>query len=349
MADDVNQVVAALRGQPLPDVGPPLVGDGGQVSPGMPWANKAADIGSKVVQGAIAGGIQHASTPGALMQPNPYPDNSEEANWYNDQRDKIATQWGPQQALNSLSPGMAMAEPGAAGILGGRLAHTAKIENMFKAEDMLDAGKRMSAIRNETGWFQTPTDNQWKFEIPDTYARLNQHGLNYAKEGDFRMGPAAAMMDHPALYEAYPQLANDLMYNTVLQKPHNGVGIGSFTPSSKIIEIEAPDLRRARVIGLHELQHGVQDIEGFSGGGNPSDMARMQQYAKVPPHEIKSNPVDAYERLGGEVEARNVMTRSLMSPTELAQRHPWQTMDTPWEHQLHYDPISQMVLALRRQ
>jgi len=38
----------------LPDVGEPLVGDGGQLSPGTDWGNRAADVGSKVGQAVLS-------------------------------------------------------------------------------------------------------------------------------------------------------------------------------------------------------------------------------------------------------------------------------------------------------
>lgn len=44
-----------LNGSASRDVGAPLVGDGGQFSPGTEWGNKAADVGSKLGYGAILG------------------------------------------------------------------------------------------------------------------------------------------------------------------------------------------------------------------------------------------------------------------------------------------------------
>lgn len=61
-ADDVTQQVAVkpesqpqplATGSDLPDVGPPAIGNGGQVSAGYPFANKAADIASKVAYGMM--------------------------------------------------------------------------------------------------------------------------------------------------------------------------------------------------------------------------------------------------------------------------------------------------------
>jgi hypothetical protein len=95
-------------GPDLPNVGAPLIGDGGQFSPGVPWANRAADIASKLAGNAFHGAINLAATPGAIMQPNPYPPGSEEAFWYDDQR---------EQLINKAAPAMAFTMMGGSGLV----------------------------------------------------------------------------------------------------------------------------------------------------------------------------------------------------------------------------------------
>jgi len=107
-------------GPDLPDVGAPLTGDGGRFSPGAPWANKAADIASRLVGNAIHGAINLVATPGAIMQPNPYPPGSEEAYWYDDQREQLINKAAPAMALMMMGAGAPMATRGAAGALGGK-------------------------------------------------------------------------------------------------------------------------------------------------------------------------------------------------------------------------------------
>src|SRR5450756_1198053 len=109
-------------GPDLPDVGAPLIGDGGQFSPGVPWASKAADIASKLVGNAIHGAINLAATPGVIMQPNPYPPGLEEAFWYDDQREQLINKAAPAMAFAMLGAGAPMAESGAVGALGGKLS-----------------------------------------------------------------------------------------------------------------------------------------------------------------------------------------------------------------------------------
>jgi hypothetical protein len=108
-------------GPDLPDVGAPLIGDGGQFSPSVPWANKAADIASKLAGNAFRGATNLVATPGAIMQPNPYPAGSEEAFWYDDQREQLINKAAPAMAFAMMGAGTPMAESGAVGALGGKL------------------------------------------------------------------------------------------------------------------------------------------------------------------------------------------------------------------------------------
>src|SRR5450756_1956973 len=126
-------------GPDLPDVGAPLIGDGGQFSPGVPWANKAADIASKFVANAFRGAINLAATPGAIMQPNPYPPGSEEASWYDDQREQLINKAAPAMAFAMLGTGAPMAESGAVGALGGKLS---------SPEILSEETRRANAIAN---------------------------------------------------------------------------------------------------------------------------------------------------------------------------------------------------------
>lgn len=257
----------------------------------------------------------------------------------------------PMEAATSLAGvGAPAAEAGAAGIFGGKLAKTADIEKLIFANKMKELGRSPSDIWKETGWFKSIPDQKWKFEIPDDAARVVQHGLDYTKDGNFVSGPSAAIFDHPELYKAYPELGNYPMYNTVLQKPLNEYGRGSFTPATKTVEVEAPNLKNATGVGLHEMQHAVQNLENFQQGGNPSFMAKLQEQTpeKLPLHEWKSDPRDMYQRLAGEVEARNVTDRWEHLPSEIRSKiTPWQSHDVVTNQQLVYDPKHNIVRALR--
>ncbi len=321
MADDIDQWIAALKGSaPTGPLVAPMIGNA---------LTNIANIPQRAIENS-----QHSLDTGTY---DPAP---------------------TMQAAGSLMGlGVPSAEAGAAGIFGGRLAKTADLDKMAYAL-MKEGVKSPEDIWKETGWFRSPTDNRMKFEIPDTKARMLGHGLDYADEGAAMTGPAKHMFQHPDLYKAYPQLGNLSLRNGVYQNPTNGVGRGLFDTEGPLkgeatIHTEAPDLFRATSVGIHEMQHGIQDIEHFAPGGNSSLMAYYQEKApsKLPLGEEKTDPYNLYRRLAGEVESRNAQYRHMLGKInpDNANIPPWsgESMDIPYEHQLIYNPKHDIITALR--
>lgn len=166
----------------------------------------------------------------------------------------------------ALPMGMAapFAEPGAAGIFGGRLAQTADLNALQRAEQMTAQGAHPRQIWQDTGWFQGD-DGQWRFEISDQKARMNPN--TYSQMPFSHTGMMAGQVWHPELYSAYP----DLRRMTTTIKRADEIG-GSHGPDpvtgEESIEIQAPNTEQARSAALHELQHAVQSREGFAQGGS---------------------------------------------------------------------------------
>lgn len=256
----------------------------------------------------------------------------------------------PVSAALTLMGGAApAAEAGAAGIFGGKLARTADIDKLIYANGMRKEGIHPDKILGETGWFKSPADDKWKFEIPDNNSRMISHGLDYSQEGRFFTGPAEAMFQHPELYKAYPELKNVKMYNTVYGNPPNGVGKGSYDMNARVANIAAPDLANARSVALHELQHGVQGVENFARGGDPRYMALLQEKTplKLPLPLQNADPHQIYGSLAGEVEARNVQKRMDFEPYERKLVPPWDSHDLAYTYQSLYNPTNDMVSLLR--
>jgi hypothetical protein len=144
--------------------------------------------------------------------------------------------------------------PHLAGIFAGKGAKTADLVALRQAEDMAAGGANNEAIRAATGWFKGP-DEKWRFEIPDNAAKLT--GVD--------AGPASSVVQHDELFRAYPELAR----NPVERAPPRYGGEGSFDPATGEIAIHPRlDDDRARATLLHELQHAVQNDEGFARGGS---------------------------------------------------------------------------------
>lgn len=148
------------------------------------------------------------------------------------------------------------APEGALGIFAGQNAATANKQALAIAQDMATHGRDATAIWDRTGWFQG-ADKRWRFEIPDQKA-----GFFPAE------GPGVGdVVEHQELFKAYPELQN-LAFNMKTQP----VGQGGVYHSGQAIEM-APDMaampEAGKSVMLHELQHGVQDIEGFGFGAAP--------------------------------------------------------------------------------
>ena len=177
---------------------------------------------------------------------------------------------------------------------------------MWTAEKMRSEGKTPEQIRLATGW-EVGADGKWRFEIPDMklkddiYADLDKldkevkaeldeqlmskEGAEYeAAEADVRKRRSNAVVkktlgdivDAPELFEAYPKLR----YMTVEFGPlDRGVG-AYYDPHEKLIRLsnEKPllGLKDKDGIGVlvHEVQHAVQDIEGFTSGASPSSFPK---------------------------------------------------------------------------
>jgi hypothetical protein len=226
------------------------------------------------------------------------------------------------QTTQDLAGGFGGGGIGIAGTFGGKLAKTANQEMLARAMRMTEEGHPRESIWNQTGWFQGP-DKKWRFEIPDQRSTV---ALN--KENLF--GTADQVFEHPELYEAYPSLARhvvDVNPEAALERQRTG----GFTPSkdpfrSGYIKVNAGGAEpseQARSVLLHEMQHGVQDIEGFSGGGN---------LYKIPGRRRSATPDwDTYQRAAGEVEARNVQERA---DFEHRQVPPWETASVSEDMQI---------------
>lgn len=246
-------------------------------------------------------------------------------------------------AMTLGAGGVPMAEKGAAGIFGGRLAKTADLKALHEAEQMQAGGKHAADIWRDTGWMQSPMDAKWRFEIPD-----NKMALKYMPtSGEKAFGSVDSLLSHPELKKAYPEVFHhDLEITRDLARP---LGEGGFAPSEPLfggvvnprISIIAPHMPLGRSVAGHELQHDVQGIEGFAFGSAPrqfatilEDKMRKSGNGAYNFNELDNKARDLYHRTAGEVESRNVQKRLDYSPAERKLMPPWETQDVPYDQQL---------------
>jgi hypothetical protein len=143
-----------------------------------------------------------------------------------------------------------------------------------KAEEFLNLENVLP--RDET-WQRTGTfrgrDRALRQEIDDSQSRLLlDTRQTFPRRKSFTLKD---ILDHPALYTAYPDFANTKV--NVL-KPSASGSYGSFEPNTGNINMNSLTLAlgdQFKSTLLHELQHKVQNKEGWQGGGNPASARRV--------------------------------------------------------------------------
>ncbi len=155
----------------------------------------------------------------------------------------------------------------------------AYIDNISQQSDKVksEREKNTEVIKNQadkirlaTGWYQDK-DGKWKYEISDEDIIFlpAKEGNEYYTRKIFT-DTLDRIIKHPTLFKLYPELKNIEVRFTSGMLDNQGV----YYPSKKTIEIFAPKKLNGFTKGkqvivlLHEIQHAIQDIEGFARGGN---------------------------------------------------------------------------------
>lgn len=155
--------------------------------------------------------------------------------------------------------------------IAGIRAATANLSALEQAKRMSLKGVGRDDILSETGWWRGP-DNQWRFEISDQGATVNQ-GVGSGARLD-------AVLNHPELHAAYPELAKV----SVQTQPGRGgfYRVGDGDPLISVNE----KLPKGPL--LHETQHAIQDIEGFERGGSIMGSTARPEFQEAMQKRIKS-------------------------------------------------------------
>lgn len=176
---------------------------------------------------------------------------------------------------------MGLGPKGSVGVFGGKLGagrHAAQQRMaLTRAENMELAAKGNEEIWQATGWFRG-VDGKWKYEIPDTGAAVNTdaltlnpftkepgkelYGLDYNKPK-----PLKDILSHPDLYSAYPEIGEMPVKAMPLGSILSGT-TGAHVPSENAFYLSQLRPAEARKTLLHEVQHAIQEREGFARGGN---------------------------------------------------------------------------------
>ena len=158
-------------------------------------------------------------------------------------------------------------------IFAGVLAKTANLGELAKAQKLESGGAGRDEVWKETGWVNDKGD--WKFEISDYLDFDNEVGADINPSSfqiikDYGGTTQENFMGHPEVYDAYPNLKDRPVKST------SGSG-AAYSPSTDTIFIgdkllnptSGTELSQTQSANLHELQHAIQEREGFAKGGNP--------------------------------------------------------------------------------
>jgi hypothetical protein len=191
---------------------------------------------------------------------------------------------------------------GTLGSFAGVTSKTIDKTKLYEAQRMQLEGVHPDEIWQNTGFFQG-ADKRWRYEISDENALLRGKGLEHGTiennpnaggettpvvsirepEKNFFGEPKDSVtlpdvLHHPELYEAYPNLKNVKVeplpefIQSISPKT-----IGSFSKTDNTLYLKPNlDPEYARSIVLHEIQHKIQDNEGFARGGNQTEFTNPE-------------------------------------------------------------------------
>lgn len=154
----------------------------------------------------------------------------------------------------------------------------------FAATKLEKKGVSPQEIWKETGTVRGP-DGMWRQEISDKLTTLKGQPYKDVIMGAYDRGVLKTgdqlykttvedVFFHNGLKEAYPELMN--IETQMMRKGSDAKGSLSTGGKNQVLQVREDLLAEpARSTMLHELQHAIQEKEGFGVGGNTDTMDRM--------------------------------------------------------------------------
>ncbi len=227
------------------------------------------------------------------------------------------------------------------------IGKNAKLFSFKEADRAAKLHKDTDTITRETGTWLGHPDKKPRQEISDAPAKIdpNQLLVDMNAERHLSSEPVRYSKDtaklheilqHPSLYANYPELRDiNIIYGHGVKK-----SAGYFDPRTNTILAAGRTPEEARSVLIHEIQHVVQQKEGWSPGASleniPYDSRTKQQYEQMVMDLKRSKNVDftdtenlknidrhmrteLYKKTAGEADARVAQTRQYFTPEELRQ------------------------------
>ena len=144
----------------------------------------------------------------------------------------------------------------------GRDARNADLEALHEAERYEMQNVDAETIRQKTGWFRG-ADGKWRWEIDDSGMKLRTDAAdisNYTTLGE--------LVDAPALFATYPDMKDMSVTFHNLERGQ----LGGYHRTFDSIELSRELKQKPEALLnslIHEVQHAIQQREGFTPGANP--------------------------------------------------------------------------------
>lgn len=230
----------------------------------------------------------------------------------------LGSMLGPESAVKAMVVGAARAVR----------AGSRVVTDLPLANELMSEGLKNSDVFMNTGVYKD-IDFERKAIISDAGARASVMLTTPGQVTDLQN-----LISHPELFKIYPELKE----MTVTTRSGKG---GTYFPNTKEIVVGTDYTpAEARGVLLHEIQHAIQNIEGFGRGGSvkgflnyPADKV-YETMTKLPPTESPSvagfrekvkakakvdylDAYDKYYKLPGEQEARFTQGAQFLSEPDL--------------------------------
>jgi len=214
--------------------------------------------------------------------------------------DRMKSQSPEEMALDWSNP----VAGGLVGMFAGKGAKTANLKALLKVEEMKAAGVPDSQVWKETGWTLNTPDGKPRFEIDDSGSQIGvlsqltkNRNTELAKRRDEIINRVKAEgraptneekfyvnnINNDMQTEAYRGDVRDVLAHDNLYSSYDGIGDSglNWRTLQDGTKGEWDDARRtmnlsmgqfgdgAKSTTLHELQHAIQQREGFARGGSP--------------------------------------------------------------------------------
>jgi hypothetical protein len=146
-------------------------------------------------------------------------------------------------------------------------------QNLDLAKRLEKEGKTEQEILESTGWFRA-ADGSFKYNYIQPRNTLNENimkKLSEVTDFDSKLIPLQQVFSQGELFSIYPDLKD---ISVIFYSDADSKSIGDFDPITKDISVNlanAYSLFALERILSHEVQHAIQKIEGWQGGGQPEE------------------------------------------------------------------------------